>query len=367
MKPKQVKKGMKLELKTAAYFQSFGYLVRRGVKLAVAAGTADITDIDLLALKFRIPLSEERLIADCRDRKKLRPFQRILWTLGLVSFSQANRAVVVLPHAPWQAREFASQASIEILGTPIIDSHLQSIKMCYSPFGEASQELSAQYDKTIKLVAAKAVVREDLKLRQMMVIGNPLTNFNRIIRILTATGDKLKHKSDELTWLKRYICFNAAVTACVMLVRFVAKAKWLPERDWTDYAKKKLTYGDIPPHKATQLAKLALERNFSNGLPAPQYADEIIEIIRFLIKQPDVGGLSPYVMDYQLFGHVLGNIDSEKALQSLGSIKTRALTAVRRILSAIAYAAELNADFWVVENLKQESAEEHIQKKLPLE
>jgi len=69
--------GDKLELRGAAYFQAHGYLVRRSVSLAVAAGTADATDIDLLAIRFSVPLAEERLVADCKDRRKPKPFERI--------------------------------------------------------------------------------------------------------------------------------------------------------------------------------------------------------------------------------------------------------------------------------------------------
>lgn len=83
MSASKARKGPGLELQTAAYFQGLGYLVRRGVKLAVAAGSADATDIDVLAIRFSVPLAEERLIADCKDRKKSRPFERILWTRGL--------------------------------------------------------------------------------------------------------------------------------------------------------------------------------------------------------------------------------------------------------------------------------------------
>ena len=106
-------KGLAREIKTAMYFQSHGFLVRQGVKLAIAAGTADVTDIDVLALRFNTPLEEERLVIDCKDKKKSKPFERILWTVGLSTFAQANRAVVVLPSAPWQAREFASQVQAE--------------------------------------------------------------------------------------------------------------------------------------------------------------------------------------------------------------------------------------------------------------
>ena len=73
MSETNLKVGDRLELSAAAYFQAQGFLVRRGVMLSVAAGTADATDIDLLAIRFTVPLSEERVVADCKDRRKPRP------------------------------------------------------------------------------------------------------------------------------------------------------------------------------------------------------------------------------------------------------------------------------------------------------
>ncbi len=179
-------RGVALELRTAADFQAHGYLVRRGVKLAVAAGTAEATDIDLLAIRFNTPLNEQRLIADCKDRKKTHPFERILWTMGLTSFSSATEAVVVLPRAPWQARDFAAQGNVEILTADEMDASLETSDRSIRPFGDADLAFSNAYlpggNRSQKF--PKNLVREDLRLRQMLVISYSLTNLNRIFRTL---------------------------------------------------------------------------------------------------------------------------------------------------------------------------------------
>lgn len=348
MSKSQSKKGIRLELRTAAYFQAHGYLIRRGVKLSVAAGTAEATDIDLLAIKFGVPLNEERLIADCKDRRKPRPFERILWTLGLASFTHANRSVVVVPQAPWQAREFASQGGVEILGSEEIEKFLRSIETSVHPFGEADPNLADQFDLIKNRIQhqEKDFVREDLKLRQMLVIGHPLTNLNRIIRILSSIGKTSMHPIDDMAWLRRYICFNAAVTASVMLVRFATESKWTPEADWSDYARKKLTYGDVPPQKARQLAKLALDHDFYEGLPTPEYTDEILHVIKSLINHPSVAAITPFTLDFQLFGKVLDSVSKDYVVPELGERQESALRIGKQILSALAYAAEVPANLW---------------------
>jgi hypothetical protein len=364
-------KNASLELRTAAYFQAHGYLIRRGVMLSVAAGTAEATDIDLLAIRFGVPLTEERLIADCKDRRKPRPFERILWTLGLASFSHANRSVVVVPRAPWQAREFASQGGVEILGTSDVDTFLQATEAPYRPFGEADPEIAYRFDLCKKHIQdqGRELVREDLKLRQMLAVGHPLTNLNRVIRILSSIGKISMQTAGDTAWFARYVCFDAAVVASVMLVRFAAESKWTPEIDWADHARKRLTYGDVPPQKARQLARLALDRDFYDGLPTPQYTDEILQVIRSLISQPAVAAITPYALDFQLFGRILGSISNEYVVPVLGRLQEDTLKIGRRILSALAYASELPANVWALDKNSREienASRQGLQGMLPL-
>lgn len=348
MKNSGQKKGNNLELRTAAYFQAHGYIVRRAVTLSVAAGTADATDIDLLGIRFSVPLAEEKLIADCRDRKKPRTFARILWTLGLASFSKADRSVVVTSRAPWQAREFASTSThgIEILGTIDIDTFLDSVKDSFHSFGEADSITAQQFFLAKKGSSDKKLLRKDLMLRQMLVIGHPITNLNRIIKILSYVGKFSDKSTKEPDWLKRYICFNAAVLAGIMLVRFAVESKWTPENEWTNYALKKLTYGDVPPQKARQLAKLALDNIFTKELPTPEYSDEIINVIKFLISNPYIATLTPYALDFHLLGHILGSLPDDYVSPILGTFQEDTIKVCKKVLSVLSYAAEVSVDLW---------------------
>ena len=341
-------KGLMSQMKTAAYFQSHGFLVRNGVKLAIAAGATEVTDIDVLALRFSTPLSEERLVVDCKDRKRPKPFERILWTIGLSTFSHANRGVVVLPNAPWRAREFASQAKVEVLCLPEIERHLDSVKDSAIGFGEANSLLLNQKDSIIRKLAERGryLLRDDLIVRQMLVRGHPITNLNRLIQLLSSHGKTPKETNRDAEWLRRYICFNAAVTAGTMLVRFASESKWTPQDDWSDYARKKLTYGDIPPQKATQLAKLALEREFYGGLPKPVYTEEIIEVMNLLILKQKIASLVPYALDFHLLGDMLLKMKDGYISPILGELQVEVLKLCKQILSVLAYAAEIPNDIW---------------------
>ena len=360
MTDRTARKGPGLEIRTAAYFQSLGYLVRRGVKLAIAAGSADVTDIDLLAIRFSVPLAEERVIADCKDRKKPKPYERVLWTRGLASFANAGRAVVVLPRSPWQAREFGAQGGVEILESKTIDVAETDEEESYGPYGEADSALHQLTEIRRQRVMqqdgrlARDIAKEELKLRQMLIVGHSLTNLNRIIRTLSVIGKQVDHGTEEMRWLRLRTCYNAAVVAGVMLMRFACETKWTPREEWSEYARKKLTYGDVPPQKARQLAKLALDKSFFEGLPSPEYTDEIIEVIGALISQPVAASTTPQMLDFKLFGQELSDEDVPEPKFGLTHHGTEKLS--KQVLSMLTYAAGVPANLWVAGGGKPISA-----------
>ncbi len=201
---------------------------------------------------------------------------------------------------------------------------------------------------------ATELAKEDLKLRQMLLVGHPLTNFNRIVQTLATVGQRAGQGSEEMRWLRLRTCYNAAVVATVMLVRFASETKWTPEEEWSEYARKKLTFGDVPPNKARQLAKLALDTDYYEVLPSPEYTDEIIGVLGTLISQPGAASTVPQALDYKLFGQELVNEDASESpvrVPDVGSAKLG-----RQILSALSYAAEVSVSLWDLDHDGRDSA-----------
>lgn len=341
-------KGASLELRTAAYFQAHGFLVRKGVSLSVAAGSAEVTDIDLLAIRYSVPLNEERLVADCKEKRRSRPFERILWTLGLATFSNATQKIVVTQRPPWQAREFASQGGVQILDQDTIDDYLTSNVGQFTPFGEASFLFSKRYsqNRAASSTVLREVLRNDLRLRQMLVLGHPITNINRIIKTLRTVNEEFNSNSAEAKWMQKYVSYNAAVIASVMLLRFICEIKWTPPSDWMDYARKRLTYGDVPRQKARQLARFALDQDWSDELPAPEYSDELIKLVDILAKDPWTSLHIPYVIDLQLMGCNLGDTPPTFWPSFITASREEILSTSRKLLSVLSYAANLPSDYW---------------------
>jgi hypothetical protein len=333
-------KGDALELLTAAYFQIHGFLVRRGVKLSVEAG--DATDIDLLAIRFSEPLRQERLIADCKDRKRSRPYERVLWTLGLTSFARANRAVVVTPHPATYAREFAVRGNVEMVSAEQIEQFVASSSA--TPFSDADPRLTARFDaaSSSKSALTKEINRQRDRLRQLLVSGNPITNLNRAIGTVKALRQHRGVSHPEEKWLVDYTCRDAAVVCAVQLLRFAEEVKWTPEKDWQTNLRNRLTYGDVPRAKAIELANVALKRDFQDGLPVPQYADEIAAVVKAILKKPAAALNLALILDELLLG---SSFEYEASPSGAGGLKEslgdEKVGLAQRLISALDYAAEL--------------------------
>ncbi len=342
-------KGPRLEVLAAAYFQSHGYFVRRGVHLSVAAGTKEATDIDILAIRYTLPLSEERLVADCKERKRPKPFERILWARGLATFAGADRCIVVTLTAPWQAREFGSQGSVQLLDRHQIEEHLAAQKD-YIPFASADPAVSDIISSLISSSPGdepRAVIkREALRARQLLVLGSPVTNLNRIIATLSSIGALLPNLKGDAASLARITLFDTAPIAAVMLLRFAAESKWTPEKDWASNLSKRLTYGDVSPRKAQELTRLAFDKDYASGIPVPPYVDEVTQLASYLIHHPAIAAHIPYGLDLLLTGRLLGHVPPTHKSPVLGQSQDDVLKAAKRLLSVLSYAANLQPDVW---------------------
>jgi len=339
-------RGPRLEFATAQFFQSLGFFVRRGVKIAVADGLAEVTDIDVLAIRFTLPLAEERLVLDCKERRKSKPFERILWTRGLADFADATRAIIVSPTPPWTAREFAGHGDVEILTNDVVAAHLKKLGRGYLPFGDADSALADSIPIIGHEETRKSFQQKELKLRQMLTHGNPLTNLNRVMQMLS-TSELSFDKPDQRDIFFRRFVYNAAAIAAVMFVRFAATSKWTPEKDWMDHAKKLLTYGDLPPKKAQQLAKLvgALPEA-SGGLPAPDYLDEFLQLLARMIERPEAAAMLPYAIDLELQGKALSRVPTDYFPVTMRGLEGDVTSLCKRTLSAISFATKLPVNVW---------------------
>jgi hypothetical protein len=128
-----------------------------------------------------------------------------------------------------------------------------------------------------------------------------------------------------------------------MLLRFVEEAKWIPERDWHSTLTQRLTFGDVPPGKALELARIALNRAFHDGLPPPEYAEEVGGLVAHLIARPALAAWVPFAVDFLIAGPLACPVAAAEPLAIPAELRAESLGLARRVISTVRYAAGIPA------------------------
>jgi hypothetical protein len=172
----------------------------------------------------------------------------------------------------------------------------------------------------------------------MLVVGSPTTNFNRLVLIIRRLRGLRQGLNAEWPWLRDFVCDDATVTAALMLLRFVEEVKWSPEAEWRTNLSRRLTYGDVPPAKALQLAQIALDQPFPEGLPPPEYTEEVSGLVHQLIARSPVAVWTPILVDYLLTSAAIRSAGTIAVPGVPAELQVDAAAIARRVISTIAYA-----------------------------
>lgn len=335
--------GTRLEIKVAAYFQSYGYYVKRGVNVTSGIAQSDATDIDVIAINFTPTDSEERVIIDCKDGDRPKPYERILWVSGLQKYAGANRAVFAARRIPLHAREFAIRGGVEILDSSAIEERVSQKKHVDYGYGAASSSLTIEIERKWASIRSenKQLRTSYIDMLSTLIFGNYVTSLNRIISY-AQTIYQLKSTSADEAWMKRHICFEGASLFSLMIARIASETKILRESDREALIKKRLTYGEISPaviERIFQIAGLG-----DDPIASPDYANNIFELIKENTGISTMQSVAFYT-DLYLFGHCLlktGGISEdpryEKEFEAIENI-------AKSFISAYCYAAKIPIDY----------------------
>ena len=124
--------GLKLKMERALW--AAGFYTRTNVRLASvvrAKGAAepsaeDLTDVDVLGIKFAEDLTPRRVAVDCKSGKQVSPIGRTFWLAGVMKHLDADRGYVILARdIPEHQRGAAANLGVTLLQAPEI-SELES-------------------------------------------------------------------------------------------------------------------------------------------------------------------------------------------------------------------------------------------------
>jgi hypothetical protein len=122
---------LQLKLRMDRTLWAAGYYTRSNVKLAsplnrTSSGgrtAADLTDVDVFAIKFLEDLTPRRTAVDCKTGRGVSPIGRAFWLKGVMDHIAAERGYVVLARdIPEYQREAASHLAITLMDEAAINT-----------------------------------------------------------------------------------------------------------------------------------------------------------------------------------------------------------------------------------------------------
>lgn len=322
-------KGPQLEYKIIGLFQKQGYLARRSIPLHYGKNNQDATDIDIIGFLFTHPFQMHKVICDCKNKQRSKPYERIFWAKGLGEFVGANDVYVALPQASWETVRFAQKGDVRILSFDSIDSNFSS---SLNSYGIADDDFYMDFFDKINIEIKQNKKLSELwnSLRKLYLNDDPYVNLNISMELLYKVGQELKFwkykgkNQNYLSW--EYLCCEIIVVISLNILRICSDTICLSPKAREQHILLKLTYGDIDPtkvntilHYAKNVANEMVKANVPKGalpstsvvdfgdISAPSYAYDIIGLVERAIRNQEWYIDLPQVLDFILYEFVIKN------------------------------------------------------------
>ena len=327
-----IKRGTRLEYLVASVFQGQGYLVRRTVPLRYGPTGQDATDIDVLGVKFTEPFQPHRIICDCRERQRVKPYERIFWAKGLSSFVNAAETYVSFPKSSLEIVNFAKSGQVRILTQNVLEDSLAKIYganrhayglangLFFEPFyRRISPLLGKERDATCIL----------FQTRTLYLVDDPYVSMNNSLSYLKTSADMLRKVGDtsrEIFDLWRFAAADLAVITSLLLLYIASDTIGLSKIERERHIVERLTHGDVSPRKAEEIFRLAKELALEAAktlipeasrqtflpfdierIDAPSYAHDVAGLVERAIASPSLYHELPQLVDFLLFEQSLQN------------------------------------------------------------
>lgn len=325
-----VKRGDRKEYLVAAMFQGQSYLVRRGVPLTYGPNGQDATDLDVLGIRFTPPFQAHRIICDCKDRTRSRPYERVFWAKGLSSFVKAAETYVALPKSNLEITNFAKSGGVRILTQSVIQDSLEKI---YGSddygYGLAKSSFSETFLRRLAtpLKKNKNASRILFQTRAAYLVEDPYVSMNVCMANLADATKALKNAAPgDQTEVWRFVAAEIVVLTSLLLLYIAGDTVVLNKDERLRYITQKLTYGDISISKAEEIFRLTQElareatlsvsrdKSLPSMLPfdlgtidPPSYSTDVVGLVERAINSPSLYYELPQLIDFLLFEQALQN------------------------------------------------------------
>ncbi|PEQ90719.1 hypothetical protein CN481_16760 [Bacillus sp. AFS006103] len=353
---KSDKKGFGFEYTVSSMFQSQGYLTRRGIPLQYGVANQDATDIDVLGIMFTFPFQGHKIICDCKNKVKSKPYERIFWAKGLGEFVKASKVFVALNKTQGDIIRFANTGGVKILTSDIIADYATS----KPTYGLADASYYEQYENLIgKVVKFHGYIQHIYSnVSKLYLNENPYQTLNIALAYLEELSKMLEFhvkNTIELNATIKYLICELTVIVAIQLLWICSDVLGLPNSTRREHITSKLTFGELEPNTvksimqdakdlANEIVKSSIPKSVApkevdfGEITPPPYTDSLIGLVERALARPQMYLTMPQLLDYMLFEEGLkGKKHTDEEFKSIFGYDTSddRMKASRNIISFV--------------------------------
>lgn len=288
-------KGTEFEYDICQMFSEQTYFTRRSIPVVSIAGQ-DITDIDVLGIKYTYPFEKNLIICDCKNKVRPKPFERIFWTKGLAEYVNVDGAYVALPKIGYDIIEFAKKCNVRVISHNELVNY-ERRQIGYSDYTYYNDLMQTIMDKK----SGDSQVSYYLPiLKKEYVSDNPYVTLNIALLILNKLSQGIWSSEG-----KKIIFAEGATVVAYALLEICKDVFGMDEISREKYITDKLTYGDSNESNisslidnmmryANEVLAEKIPKEYYNkhlvetpSIPVPHYAKNCIAIIERAYNNPE--------------------------------------------------------------------------------
>lgn len=288
-------KGTDFEYSICQLFAEQNYFTRRSIPIKSVINQ-DITDIDVLGIKYTYPFEKKMIICDCKNKVKPKPFERIFWTKGLGEYVGVDDEYIALPKVGRDIIEFAKKSKVRVISQNELNNYKQK-QIGYSDYRYYEKFMQKLEDKK---EGDTQVLNYLPILKKEYISDNPYVTLNVALLIL--------NKLSQGNWSdsgKKLIFAEGSTVVAYALLDICRDVFGMSEELREKYISTKLTYGNsedayinglienVTKYANEMLAEKIPKEYYHKNLidkmeiPKPHYAKNCIAIIDRAYNNPE--------------------------------------------------------------------------------
>jgi hypothetical protein len=319
--------GVLLEYRLSRLFFYNDYFSRRSLPLKnyFYPDSVDITDIDVLGIKYDIDFSKKKIFADCKSNiissnKDAKPANRILWSSGLKNFLKCDYAYFCKPRIGERMKDFALKNDI----LPIDYIKLEELEKRFN----ISDKWEGSYNKSkySDLLSYYKDIKKNKRLNKLYWFLRlefwTLPSHFQIKKCINHLYDCFKERNITSNY-KKYLLCELYCLSSIAIINLCSDTYPYTKSERERWITTKMTEGigtieqqekllkTIKAYTQAKVEELTHQKTIIDfddfKISPPPYTKNLIELIERFVDKPLYSINVPRFMDYFLYQYILYN------------------------------------------------------------